>query len=267
MALAATSKCGFGPSCPVEREQRAFDGANNGDESQKDIAGGEQRGQRIGGAAGTARGRARIEEPFLEREPSPSARPRLPGAGQDAGAARDALARPHFDFPFGAQENIHAGAELDEADAFALGDRVAGFLVAHDAARDQAGDLREDDAGGSPATFPMVTVLRSFCELATSRLATRNWPLVYSMLAILPAMGARFTCTSKMFRKMLMRVHSAPVAVADDADHFAVGGRNRHGAVRDGAIGIAEEIEAEEGGEEQGRGESRVEQVADAGPL
>ena len=48
-------------------------------------------------------------------------------------------------------------------------------------------------------------------------------------------------------------------AIADDADHFAVGWGNRDGAVRDGAIGVAEEVEAEESEQEQGRGEGRVE--------
>ena len=57
-----------------------------------------------------------------------------------------------------------------------------------------------------------------------------------------------------------MRVHSAP-AVPDDADHFAVGRRNRDGAVGDGAIGVAEEIEAEESEQKQGRGERRMDQV------
>ena len=48
------------------------------------------------------------------------------------------------------------------------------------------------------------------------------------------------------------------LAVADDADHFAVGRRNRDGAVGDGAIGVTEEVEAEESEQEQGRGEGRV---------
>ncbi len=128
-------------------EQRALDGANDGDESEKDIAGGEQRGQRVGGAPGTPRGRTGIEEPFLEGEPRHLAQPSSLRA-QDAGAARDALARPHLDVPFGAQEHVDAGAKLDEPDAFALGHGVAGLLVEDDAARDQSGDLRETDAGG-----------------------------------------------------------------------------------------------------------------------
>ena len=56
MALAATSKCGLRPSCPAGAEQGAFDGADDGDESEEDVAGGEQRGQRVGGAAGRREG-------------------------------------------------------------------------------------------------------------------------------------------------------------------------------------------------------------------
>ena len=109
----------------------------------------------------------------------------------------------------------------------------------------------------------MVTMLRSFWELATSRLATRNWPLVYSMLVIAPAMGARFTCTSKMFRKMLMRAHAGSSRAY--GDHFSVGGRNGHGAVRDGAIGIAKKIEAECSQKEQRHAESGAAQIPDCG--
>ena len=126
MALAATSKCGLLAELAGGAEQSSFDGADNGDESEKDIAGGKQSGQRVCGAAGTARGRARIEEPLLEGEPRH--RYDLLLRGQDAGAARDALAGPYVDFPFGSQENIHARAKLDEADAFALGHWSPGFL-------------------------------------------------------------------------------------------------------------------------------------------
>ena len=67
MALAADFKMWH--CCRVarlRRQQRAFDGADDGDESQKNIAGGEQSGQRVGGTARAARGRAGIEESLLE---------------------------------------------------------------------------------------------------------------------------------------------------------------------------------------------------------
>ena len=95
----------------------------------------------------------------------------------------------------------------------------------------------------------MVKVLRSFCELAASRLATRNWPLVYSILVILPAMGARFTCTSKMFRKMLMREEEGCRPCGQH--HLPISGRDRNGPVRNGSIRIAEKIETEERQQEQ----------------
>ena len=52
----------------------------------------------------------------------------------------------HGDLPFGAEEDIHARAEFDEADALAFRDVVAEFLIEDDAARDESGDLGERDA-------------------------------------------------------------------------------------------------------------------------
>ena len=57
-----------------------------------------------------------------------------------------------------------------------------------------------------------------------------------------------------------------PGAVPDDADHFAVGWRDRYGPVRDGSLGVAEEVEAEEREQEQGRGERRMNQIPEQSP-
>ena len=42
--------------------------SNDGDKSEEDVPGGEQRGESVGCTPGTPRGRARIEEAFFERE-------------------------------------------------------------------------------------------------------------------------------------------------------------------------------------------------------
>src|SRR5208283_6007522 len=67
-------------------------------------------------------------------------------ARQHRGSSLDSLALPHLDPPFGAQVDVHARTELDQADALAGGDVIAGLDAADDAPREQAGDLREGDA-------------------------------------------------------------------------------------------------------------------------
>src|SRR5258708_16168139 len=52
----------------------------------------------------------------------------------------------HQDFPFRTELDVHSRAEFDHADALAGGNCVAHLLAEHDAARDQARDLLEDDA-------------------------------------------------------------------------------------------------------------------------
>src|ERR1035437_4670328 len=73
--------------------------------------------------------------------------PSFPAARDDARTGGHAHAGPHRDFPFGAEQDVDARAELDEAHSFAGGNAVAGLLVEDDAARDQSGDLFENHAG------------------------------------------------------------------------------------------------------------------------
>src|SRR5271166_3888819 len=47
------------------------------------------------------------------------------------------------DLPFGAEEDVDARAELDEAHSLALSNVVAGVFIEDDAARDQSRDLSE----------------------------------------------------------------------------------------------------------------------------
>src|ERR1035437_7926287 len=73
--------------------------------------------------------------------------PSFAAARDDARAGGHAQAGPDHDFPFGAEEPVHARAELDEAHAFSGGYAVPGLLVEDDAARDQSGDLLENHPG------------------------------------------------------------------------------------------------------------------------
>jgi len=57
----------------------------------------------------------------------------------------------------------------------------------------------------------IVSVFCSFCSEASSLLAIRNRPRRYSTFATAPPIGARLTCTSNTFRKMLMRVPEGPL--------------------------------------------------------
>src|SRR5450759_2441340 len=68
-----------------------------------------------------------------------------PAARDHARSGRYVHSRLHQDLPFRAQLDVHSRAEFDHADAVAGGDSVAHLLVEDDAARDQAGDLLEDD--------------------------------------------------------------------------------------------------------------------------
>jgi hypothetical protein len=65
-------------------------------------------------------------------------------------AARAALS--DHDLPLGSQEDVGAGSELNEANALAFLDLIAWFSVKDDAARDESGDLFENDAASFPST-------------------------------------------------------------------------------------------------------------------
>src|SRR5215813_15566273 len=66
----------------------------------------------------------------------------------------------HDDFPFRTEEDVHARSEFDQSDALAGGNLIARLLIAHDAARDQSGDLFEDY--GRAAAFHCDDVLLIF---------------------------------------------------------------------------------------------------------
>ena len=53
----------------IVRDHRALNGLHHGNEAQEDVAGGEQRRQRVGGAVRTAFRRPRIDQPFSEIQP------------------------------------------------------------------------------------------------------------------------------------------------------------------------------------------------------
>ena len=100
-------------------------------------------------------------------------------SSNNARSGRDALPGLHGHLPFGPEHHIDARAEFDQADAFGRIDNVAGFFVANDAARDQSGDLFENHRVRRPPTTPSTVM--TFCSLAwlaSSLLATRNWPFL-----------------------------------------------------------------------------------------
>src|ERR1700726_1048609 len=67
-------------------------------------------------------------------------------AGEYARSRRHAHARANRDLPFGAEDHVDARAKLDQTDALADPHLVSGVLAEHNTARDEAGNLLEDDA-------------------------------------------------------------------------------------------------------------------------
>ena len=65
--------------------------------------------------------------------------------GDDGGAALDGVAFAYAEVGVRRKEDIDAGAELDEADALAFFEDVAGLGPADDAAGEEAGDLLDLD--------------------------------------------------------------------------------------------------------------------------
>jgi hypothetical protein len=65
--------------------------------------------------------------------------------GQHAGAAFNAVADFHVDFGRGGEQHIDTGTKLDQADALAALEAVADLGLKHDAPRQQARNLLEDD--------------------------------------------------------------------------------------------------------------------------
>src|SRR6266704_2356967 len=62
----------------------------------------------------------------------------------------------------------------------------------------------------SPASVESVNTFCSFSTDARSRIAARNFPGRYSSFAMVPAAGARFTCTFHTAKKMLTRFPGLP---------------------------------------------------------
>src|SRR5438552_1995167 len=62
----------------------------------------------------------------------------------------------------------------------------------------------------SPASVESVNTFCSFSTEARSRIAARNFPGRYSSFVMVPAAGARFTCTFQTARKMLTRFPGLP---------------------------------------------------------
>src|SRR5579883_2452059 len=93
--------------------------------------------------------------------------------GDHAGSGGDAFARVHGNFPFGPEQHVHAGAELDQADALALATRSPGLRVnTMRRAINPAICLNTTDVP-SPST---VTTFCSFTVEHSSLLATRKHP-------------------------------------------------------------------------------------------
>src|SRR6267142_556017 len=62
----------------------------------------------------------------------------------------------------------------------------------------------------SPVSVESVNTFCSFSKEARSRIAAKNLPGRYSIFAIVPVAGERFTCTFQTARKMLMRLPGRP---------------------------------------------------------
>ena len=170
MALAAMAKCSGAPRGAGRGQHRALKRAQNREVAEEDVARGEQRGQRIGRAARPAVRRARVDQPFSKPHVAP------PGPARRAITLEPAdtrMAGLDYDLPFGPEQHVHARAELDQADALAGGDVVARFLVEHDAAGDQAGDLLEDHARAVALHGDHVLLVLAWSSLRGWRRGTR----------------------------------------------------------------------------------------------
>ena len=166
------------------------------------------------------------------------------------------LAGLHGNLPFGSEENIHAGAKLDEADAFPLGNLVAGFFVANDAAGNQASDLREANARSLAFDGHYVALVLGAGDFAAS-------DQKLALLVIDVGDGAGDGCA----------VHVHVEDIQEDADargsgivsaygnYFSIGGGDGYGSVGDDAFGIAKKIEAERGQKEERHAERGAVQV------
>src|ERR1700680_4867215 len=82
----------------------------------------------------------------MKRSLSVMALRHVQAAGDHAGTGGHAHSRPHDNLPFGPEQYIHARAEFDEPDPFALGDPVARLLGKHNAAGNQPRNLLEHNA-------------------------------------------------------------------------------------------------------------------------
>src|ERR1035438_401134 len=178
-----------------------------------------------------------------------------------AGSRQYPRSRLDKDLPLRAEKHIHARAELDQADALALGHQVAGLLVEYDAPGNQAGDLLEDYRGTlAPHGDHVLFVFRG------ALLAARHVKLPLAVAHLGDGAGDR------------RAIHVHVENVQEDADarlggglpfqrhHLAIGRRYRHRTGRNQALRIAEEVKTKCRQNEQWQSEPRVRQVGHQQP-
>src|ERR1017187_4489706 len=184
---------------------------------------------------------------------SPMRLPPVAAAGKDAGAGGHAHAGLNHDFPFGTEQDVDARAEFDEADALTGGDSIAGLLAENDTAGDQAGDLLEDHRGA-------VALNGDDVLLIGLRALFTAGDVEASLLVADVADGAGDGRAVDVDIEDIQKDADAQErgALRLYGNHFAVGRRNSHGARWDEAIGIAEEIQAEQSQDPRGKREDRA---------
>jgi hypothetical protein len=109
------------------------------------------------------------------------------------------------------QIDLHARAELDQADAFAALHRVVLRDERHDAPRDQAGDEAHADFFAARLDGFDADQTFSLNFALSARMALRYWPGECLKKAMRPVTGAFWTWTLNTERKMEMRWHSPPM--------------------------------------------------------